>query len=1312
MRFETHSHTMYSNIRLLDSTNKPEDLIKTAAELGLAGIAITDHEALCAHVDVLNIEKDYKKNKIIPDDFKIALGNEIYLIEKRSKEPQKYFHFILIAKDSIGHRALRELSGESWKQMYETRRMERVPTTYDELEAIVHKYQGHLIATSACIGGFLGNTYKDYTINHNEEAKAAINKYINYCVNLFGEDFYLEMAPSNNLDQIMYNKFLLDLNRRVPQLKLEIGTDAHYLRPKDRCVHKAFLNSQEREREVDAFYASAYLMSDDEVYEYFKDYLSKDKFEEICQNSIGIRDKITDNYELFHDPDIPTEKVKFYEKQRHNELKDYPFVQQMFESDNEQDRYTVNECIQKLSEKKLYNNIYLNRLNKEFDIIATLNKSYSQTLNAYFNAFQSYIDCFWECGSIIETGRGSSCGFLINYLLGITQVDPIVWKLNEWRFLNKERVELPDIDCDSCPSKRDIVLNKLRERKGGADRVVFCCTFGTMTTKAAILAACRGYRTNEFPKGIDPDVGLYLSSLVDSERGFVWSLSDCVNGNVEKQREPNKAFINKVNEYDGLLDIMMGIEGLIKSRGCHASGVIFFDKSPYETNTLMRSPKGELVTQYDLHQSEQLGNVKFDILITSVCDTIVKAIEFLQKNGYFDKNKTLKEIYYETLIPDKLPLSDERIWQNLYENKIIDCFQWNEASGQKAISLIHPHNVMELTAANALMRLMPQEKGQEAPMAKYARFKENMGLWDEELRNYGLTEADKNILRPYYEADYGVPPYQESVMMILMDKDISDFSLKDANAARKIIAKKQMNKIPQLREQFFSSCKNKNLANYVWDTSVKLQLGYSFSINHSLPYSFIGIQTMVLATCYPSIYWNTACLIVNSRGELTDSNDDDTDIDYYSEDDNNNADESDDDTDENDDDIAEVVTTKKKTNKTAKYGKISMAIAQIQKGGVKVLPPDINISTATFQPEESENAILYGLKGIKGIGDELVKEIIVNRPYYDFYSFKERVHCNKTQLMTLIKCGAFDNLQSRRNLMEEYLYSISEVKNTLNLRNLAKIIEYKLLPPTFNFQIAIFLFTKELKKKKEKGDEFYELTDEQSDYLIKNFNGDLLNSPTSLNVALWKKYYDKQMLSVKQYIKDNLPDLLNRFNQIEIDKVLNKYSSDNTEDNWEMTTVGFYSKHHELADISYSANDIVNFFELPEEPEIDKIIYMQGREVPLYKLNTIIGTVVERNKLKKTVALLTPEGLVTVKLYKELFTELDKRISEVNADGRKTIKELSWFTRGNKLEITGIRRGDDFIPKKYKYSRKQHPIQLITSIDGLTYHTIDKRYGE
>ena len=185
--------------------------------------------------------------------------------------------------------------------------------------------------------------------------------------------------------------------------------------------------------------------------------------------------------------------------------------------------------------------------------------------------------------------------------------------------MNKERFELGDIDLDLCPSKRPAILKEIKKERGAnflpeIDDLTrkncgctLIATFGTETTKSAIQTACRGYRSEDYPDGIDVDTAQYMSSLIPQERGFLWPLSDVVNGNKDKDRRPVQTFIAEVEQYPGLLDIMQGIEGLISRRGSHASGVILFDEDPYEHGCFMKTPSGDIITQYDLHMCEAAG---------------------------------------------------------------------------------------------------------------------------------------------------------------------------------------------------------------------------------------------------------------------------------------------------------------------------------------------------------------------------------------------------------------------------------------------------------------------------------------------------------------------------------------------------------------------------------------------------------------------------------------------------------------------------------------------------------------------------------
>lgn len=449
LRFETHTHSQYSNIRLIDAINKPKDMILTAYQLGYAGITLTDHEALCGHVEWLEAEEELKKSEKIPKDFKCALGNEIYLTNSREPQ-QRYWHFILIAKNTEGHRALRELSSQAWLNSYRYKGLERVPTLKSELETITKKYPNSLIATNACIGGEVGGLVLaliEAEKRNNEEEilslKIQLDSFLNWCYSLFGEDFYFEIAPGTSKDQVAFNKRVKSI-AQFHGLKMICATDAHYLREKDREIHKAFLNSKNGEREVDAFYHDAYLMSDEEAYDKLSSVYTKEEFEQMCKNSLEIMGKIG-KYDIFHNPIIPEVSISPPPKYFDQSLSEYPNLQHLRNSDNPQERQWVFACLSSLKEKGLDDKEHMDRLELEADVISTISEKLGNCLYSYFNTFQHYIDLFWDCGTVVGPGRGSAGSFLSNYLLGITQLDPVKWNLPYFRFLNKERAELPNI---------------------------------------------------------------------------------------------------------------------------------------------------------------------------------------------------------------------------------------------------------------------------------------------------------------------------------------------------------------------------------------------------------------------------------------------------------------------------------------------------------------------------------------------------------------------------------------------------------------------------------------------------------------------------------------------------------------------------------------------------------------------------------------------------------------------------------------------------------------------------------------------------
>ena len=1307
-RFSPHNHTEMSNFRLLDCINKLPDLVKRGKEIGLAGLAVTDHETLAQSIRICKLQKENP-------DFKIAIGNEIYLTDTRDKGI-KYYHFILIAKDAIGHKQLRQLSSIAWMNSYWDRGMERVPTLKSELAAIVKKDPGHLIATSACLGGELSSCIvemeharKVEDVETEIKKEHQIDSFMEYVDDLFGDDFYIEVAPGASKDQILVNSVLAALAKNRFYKKLVIGDDAHYLKKEDRYIHKAYLNSKGGERETDAFYEYAYLQSDEDIRINLELSIGM-LIEEMYANSMEMFNKIQ-IYDLLHTQTIPSVPVWDYSIRHTGEdfHKTYPNLAYLYESEDIYDRYWVNECIDKLVEKNLNTKKdYANELEEEARVKRIIGEKLGTNMFKYPITLKYYIDMMWECGSLVGAGRGSSCAALNHYLLGITQLDPIEWNLPFFRYMNEERVELGDIDIDICPSKKGTIVKKIKEERGSRfnpdidelSRKNLGCTliatYGTEQTKSAVLTACRGYRNEDYPDGIDNDEAQYIASLIPSERGFLWPLEDVINGNKDKDREPVHAFVKEVNLYPGLLDIIFGIVGLVNKRSSHASGVILFDEDPYEFGCFMKTPKGEIITQYDLHDCEAAGLTKYDFLVTEVQDKLAQTIKFLQEDSLIeDYGINLRPVYDKYFHPNVLPLDDENIWQAIQNGTVINVFQFDSEVGSQAAKKIKPKTILELSDANGLMRLMTAEKGAETPMEKYIRFKNNITLWYKEMDNWGLTSKEKKSLEPYFKSSYGVPPSQEQLMLMLMDKDICDFTLAEANAARKIVGKKQMSKIPELHQKILDKASSLRLGKYVWENGVGPQMGYSFSIIHALAYSFIGFQTAYIATRWNPIYWDTACLVVNS-GSLEEEDD----IEY----------------DEDDQPI-------KKKEQATDYGKIAKAIGEIVNDGIQLSLIDINKSDYGFKPDVKNNQILFGMKALNGVGSPIIEQIKANRPYVSFKDFLNRCPLNKTAMISLIKAGAFDNLEPdtkgiepRMFIMAYYLSLTSEPKKRLNLQNFNGLINLELIPEELSFQKRVFNFNKYLKEHKWKDNDinYYFMPHEYAiNFYLNNFDSEsidrVVNGIPIVEQKKWEKIYQGVMDAARDWLKENQEQILEEVNQKLFQAEWNKYAKGNIS-SWEMSSLCFYYHEHELKNINNKKYGIVDFNQLSSVPRVDYFFKRNGVQIPIYKLYRIAGTVIGKNDTRHSVVLLTTSGVVTVKLTRDYYAMFNRQISEVNENGEKKVKEKGWFTRGTKLLVTGYRRDDTFVAKKYK-STGGHQLYKITDVVNGDISLTSTRYG-
>ena len=517
-----------------------------------------------------------------------------------------------------------------------------------------------------------------------------------------------------------------------------------------------------------------------------------------------------------------------------------------------------------------------------------------------------------------------------------------------------------------------------------------------------------------------------------------------------------------------------------------------------------------------------------------------------------------------------------------------------------------------------------------------------------------------------------------------------------------------MSKIPALKEQILESAKSLNLGQYVWKYGVGPQMGYSFSIIHALAYSFIGFQTAYIATHWNPIYWDTACLAVNS-GSLEDNSTEEI-VDIY---------------ESEQQELLEGTTFKdlpdrsgkiKKTSQTD-YIKLAKALGEIINAGIKVSLIDINKSDYGFKPDAENNQILFGMNALSGINNEIIEQIRAGRPYASLKDFMNRLTIKKPAMISLIKSGAFDNLEEKwakqlnihpRILsMIYYLSIISEPKKRLTLQNVNGLIEKGIFPESLNREKNIFYFNKELKKNK--SGEYYKWSKEINDAeLAENF--EIIDGVYTIKQTVWDNIYKSKMDVVRDWLKENQSTALEAYNTVLFKELWDKDAKENISA-WEMQSLCFYYHEHELANIDTYKYGIEDFFNLSSIPEVEKTFTKNGKQIPIFKLCRIAGTVIGKNDTKHIVSLLTTTGVVNIKFTRDYYAMYNRQISKVNSDGKKSVLEKGWFTRGSKLLVTGFRRDDTFVAKRYN-STPGHILWKIVSVDGSNISIEHNRVGD
>ncbi|WP_099301930.1 PHP domain-containing protein [Bacillus sp. Marseille-P3800] len=1291
----THNHTSYSNIRLLDATTDVAELIQTSANLGHAGIAITDHECVSAHVKAIQIAREKKKAGKIPQDFKLILGNEIYLVDSieevrdfYTSKVTKFPHFLLLSKDEKGHEQLRRLSSLAWQNSFYTGLMERVPTEKEVLRRIVKEDPGHLIATSACLGSessihLLGikEAEAENDIEKANRHKRKLKEFIEWCIDTFGkDDFYIELQPALSEEQIFVNKKLVPLAEHYG-LKCTIASDTHYLRPEDQIVHKALLNAKEGDREVDDFYASTYLHTTEEIKEKM-DYLPVEIINNAMCNTLEIGEKVKE-YTIEHETVIP--KIELPEFTIRHIFKPgyskYKYIEKMANSKDEQDRYMVSlledgfdQYIPRNTLTKERFHEILARIDVELGELYEISKVLNQTMSSYYITVREIVNIIWddECGagSLLGSSRGSAAGFLINMLLGITQVNPLDYgiEMPHWRHLHRTRpdVEALDVDLDTEGGKRPQIIRALKNHFG-ENKFLQVCTYGVEKSKSAIQLAARGL-------GIDSDDSQYISSLIPFERGENWTLKDCLYGNEEKGRKPIKEFKTEIEKHPQLKEIAMKLEGIVTKRSIHAGGVIVFNEDYYKSNAMMTAPNGNPVTQFNLDDSQAVGNIKFDLLTVEALDKIRASIDTLVEYGEMEWQGNIRSTFEKYLHPKNIDLEDKKLYEMLGNGEVLDLFQFSTDIGHQSVIKVKPNNLLEVAAANSLMRLMA-EGGQEQPIDTFVRYKNNIKLWYEEMSNFKLSNGEIELLEFYLKQLSGVADTQEVVMRMSMDKNISGFDVPWANKLRKAIAKRSKSALDETKNEYYKRGEeagtSKALLDYVWDVQIKRMLGYAFSILHTIGYSIIAMQELNLNLKYDPLYWQTACLTVNSGGVDSDEED----------------------------------AKKQSTN----YGKVASAIGNMRYQGVKVALPDINKARFGFSPDIINKQIIYGLKGLVGIGDDAVHSIIEKRPYTSFDDFLNKVYHNKIlqkgQIIQLIKAGCFDNFDERETVLNRFIIDITETKEkALNMQNFPSLLSKSLIPDEYYIMTRFFRFRKHISKNvyaKVEGpkDKLLLLDKQSTDFFSEHFNDehivDMIDNQLIISENSFNKEYKSKTQSMRDWVGSS--EALELLNSALLEENFNKYRT-GTISRWEMDSLSFYYHEHELAHVNREKYGIGNFYEMNETPQVERTYTnKRGREVKQWRTTRIVGTVLDKDKNKNTISLLTPEGVVIVKYYGN-FSYYDRQISEKISADKSQVVEKSWFGRGKMLMVSGFRRGNKFFPRSYRDSIFSHSTVQIEDI--------------
>jgi DNA polymerase-3 subunit alpha len=913
-----HVHSEYS---LLDGACRVDSLCKKTADEGAPGIALTDHGVMFGAVEFHDTAK--KKYGLTP-----IIGCEAYIAPRGrlDRTVRDEAHITLLAASDVGYKNLTTLISKGFLEGYYYK-----PRIDMDLLA---KYNEGLIVLSGCMSSLVAAPLLK---NDYETAKKNAKMF----GEIFGDRFYIEIMRHGMPEEDAINSGLIKIAREL-EMPLVATNDSHYLTQGDAQAHDVLLcigtgKTVQDTNRMKFFSDQFYVKSAEEMRELFAD------IPEACDNTLEIvkRIDISIPEKIFYLPDYPVPKTAASDVAGVLAAVDVAGMSDLDAAraiDLSAEDYLRLVCEQGLiaryGAERAKNDVALReRLDYELGVINEMGFA------SYFLIVWDFIKYARDQDIPVGPGRGSAVGSVVSYCLRITDLDPIKFGLIFERFLNPERISMPDIDTDFCVERRDEVIDYVTQ-KYGKERVAQIVTFGTMAARAAIRDAGRAL-------GVAlPDVDR-VAKLIPSGPGgltIAQALEQIPEVGVLYNHDPQ---IRK------LLDTAKSIEGLARHASTHAAGVVI-SKNPLTDHVpLVRIGDDDVNTQYDMNMVERIGLLKMDFLGLRNL-TVMKAASDEIK-------RTVDPAFDLATIPD----DDKKTYGMLAHGETLGVFQMESDGMTRVCVELQPSRIEEIIALVALYRPGPMDWIPQYIAAKHGR-------------------AKPTYVHPKLEAilsdTYGVALYQENIMQIV--RDCAGFSMGQADELRKVVGKKQKDKIPVYKEKFLAGCGENGIGPDVADqifAFIEPFAGYGFNKAHATAYGWIAYQTAYLKANFPLQY--LAALMSSVRD---------------------------------------------KTDKLVEY------IDEAKKMGIPVLPPDVNASLVDFAVVGEQ--IRFGLAAVKGVGENAVRSILSTResggPFVDLFDLVQRVDIkavNRKVYEALIKCGALDTLPGNRAQQLDALETALEV---------------------------------------------------------------------------------------------------------------------------------------------------------------------------------------------------------------------------------------------------------------------------------------------